>query len=136
MKKDNVFLLLAIVGIGAFLFFDQVRALFRGMGPLEAMQQIITFVLHVAVATIVLTVLFGLPAIVKPWVRMFRWKQKAARRAHAQRGTHRTAQTAQHAPGTGKDQVLWWMLSQMARKSNQPPGARHDDEPPRIRLDL
>jgi hypothetical protein len=41
---------------------------------------IVQFILHVTVATIAGYVVFGLPEIVKPWLRMLRQKRRAVRR--------------------------------------------------------
>jgi len=47
---------------------------------LESLSMILQFVLHVTVATIAGYVIFGLPEIIKPWLRMLRQKRRAVRR--------------------------------------------------------
>ena len=70
-------LILAAAGV---LFWKQVWGMFAGMTIMEAMEFIVTFILHVAVGTIAAYVVFGLPKIIKPWVRLFQWKQRNALR--------------------------------------------------------
>lgn len=78
--KQALTVLTLIVTIAAVLFWKQVLGVFAGMSVLEAMEFIVTFVLHVTVGTVAAYVIFGLPEIVKPWVRMFRQKRRAQRR--------------------------------------------------------
>lgn len=80
MKKEFLLMLIFIAIAGMALFFDQALAALRGMSPLEMIQAIWTFILHVTVGTICATVIFGLPKIVQPWLKTFRWKQRQARR--------------------------------------------------------
>jgi hypothetical protein len=110
MNKHTLIIITFVLGIGAVLFADQLLAIFHGMSPLQAMQMIWTFVLHVAVTTIVGYVVVGLPAIVKPWLRMFLRKRKAT---HRGMDVQKTA--TQRAPRINKDQVLLWMASQMTK---------------------
>ena len=110
MNKHILIIITFVLGIGAVLFADQVLAIFHGMSPLEAMRTIWTFVLHVAVTTILGYVVVGLPAIAKPWLRMFRQKRKAT---HRSMDVQKTA--TQRAPRINKDQVLLWLASQMTK---------------------
>jgi len=84
MKKPFVIVLVIVLVIAAVIFYDQVLAIFQGMSALEAMQTILTFVLHVAVVTILSYVAFTLPEIVKPWLQALRWKRRSARRNRIQ----------------------------------------------------
>jgi len=83
MNKNFVIGIGIVLVIGTALFFDQVLALFAGLSPIEALRQIWTFVLHVTVGTICAYVAFGLPALIKPWMRMFRQKRRDLRRGRA-----------------------------------------------------
>lgn len=81
MKKETLVLLGLIAVAGLALFFDDVAAWLGGMTPLEAVKQIATFILHVTVGTVAATALFGLPKIVKPWMRMLKRRQRRAWRS-------------------------------------------------------
>lgn len=81
MRKEILIFLGLIAVAGLALFFDDVLAYFNGMTPLEAIQQIFTFILHVTIGTVCGYVVFGLPAIVKPWVRMLRRNRRHAWRS-------------------------------------------------------
>lgn len=78
--KQQLIILSLIALAAAALFWQQVWSIFAGMTVLEALDMIVQYILHVAVATITLTVLFGLPKIITPWMRMLRKKQRAQRR--------------------------------------------------------
>lgn len=123
MKKEYLIFLIILLVIGAILFFDQVLALFQGMSVLEAMQKILTFILHVVVVTIISYVAFTIPNIVKPWLRMIRRQQRTTR--------HRRRNPKQQPAGpigavSNKDRVLWWMMTQMA---NHPQSKRSSTAP-------
>jgi hypothetical protein len=83
-RKDFMIVLVIIVLIGAFLFHDQILASFQGMSPMEAMKFIVSFVLHVAVATIVSYIAYTLPEFVKPWMNMMRTNRRRGRRQPTQ----------------------------------------------------
>lgn len=73
--------ILSLIALAAVaLFWQQVWGIFAGMTVLESLDMIVTYILHVAIGTIAAVVLFGLPAIIMPWVRMFRKRQRAIRR--------------------------------------------------------
>lgn len=73
MKRSELIILLGLVlVVAAVLFWDQVKDIFAGMTPLEAMQTVVQYILHVVVITIFGYVIFGLPAILKPWLKMLR----------------------------------------------------------------
>lgn len=83
--KGNLLIGLVIVAVvGGALFGDQVLALFAGMTALEALRTIVTFILHVAVATIASWAAFTLPELLKPWRRALRKKRRLARRQPTQ----------------------------------------------------
>lgn len=113
MKKMMVALLF-IAAIGGLVYFDQVLAIFHGMTPLAALKMITDYVLHVAVVTIIGFVVFGLPEIVKPWLRMMRRKQRSVRRGQV------VMPQAPRAPRMNKDAVLMWMASRMAQSDKAP----------------
>lgn len=79
-RKDFVIVLVIVVVVGAILFYDQILAVFQGMSPLEAMRFIVSFVLHVSVATIASYAAYTLPEFVRPWLRMMRTKRRRSRR--------------------------------------------------------
>lgn len=81
MKKEILIFFGLIAVAGLAMFFDDVMAYFNGMTPLEAIKQIFTFVLHVTVGTVCGYVVFGLPAIAKPWMQMLRRKRRASWRS-------------------------------------------------------
>jgi hypothetical protein len=83
-RKDFMIVLVIIVLIGAFLFHDQILARFQGMSPMEAMKFIVSFVIHVAVATIVSNIAYTLPEFVKPWMMMMRTNRRRVRRQPTQ----------------------------------------------------
>jgi len=126
MNKPTLIFLLFVLAIGSLTFADQIAAVFDGMTPLEALNFIVTFILHVAVATIAAWVVFGLPEIVKPWLRMFRRTPAHRRRSAPQAAAPRGARL-------NKDQVLMWMASQMT-KGKTP--ATTPDDPTRIDWDV
>ena len=73
--------ILSLIALAAVaLFWQQVWGIFAGMTVLESLDMIVTYILHVAIGTIAAVVIFGLPAIIMPWVRMFRKRQRAIRR--------------------------------------------------------
>lgn len=83
-RKDFMIVLVIIVLIGAILFYDQILAIFQDMSPMEAMKFIVSFVLHVAVATIVSYIAYTLPEFVKPWMKMMRTNRRRGRRQPTQ----------------------------------------------------
>lgn len=73
MKRSEIMIVLGLVlVVAAVLFWDQVMAIFAGMTPLEAMQTIVQYVLHVTVITIFGFLIFGLPEIARPWIKMLK----------------------------------------------------------------
>lgn len=86
VKKEYLLVLGLVAVIGGLLFFDQVMAVFQGMTPLDAIQTIWQFILHVTVGTIFAYLIIGLPEIVKPWVRMLRRRRRIWRAGPDARG--------------------------------------------------
>lgn len=84
MRGGFMIVLCIIAVIGAALFGNQIVALFAGMTPLESLQVIVKFILHVAVATIVSYVALTAPELLKPWMRTLRRKRRTARRQPVQ----------------------------------------------------
>jgi hypothetical protein len=128
LNKHILIIITFVLGIGTVLFADQVLAIFHGMSPLEAMQFIWSFVLHVAVTTIVGYVVVGLPKIVKPWLRMTR-KQRRSRIGMQQ------VVSAPKMPRLNKDQLLLWMAEKLAKPTTKATTAQNSDED-RIRFKL
>lgn len=111
MSKHVLIVLAFVAAIGGLVFADQVMSLFQGMTPLEMLQTLWTFVLHMAVTTALGYVVIGLPKIAQPWLRALRWKQKAVRRGRIQ-----PKPAAPRAPRMSKDVVLYWLANQLQRK--------------------
>jgi len=78
--KNILLGLTTILLMAAALFWEEVWGIFAGMSVLESLSMILQFILHVTVATIAGYVVFGLPEIIKPWLRMLRQKRRAVRR--------------------------------------------------------
>lgn len=129
MNKHIMIVLFFILGIGAALYVEDILAVFHGMGPLQALEFILNYVLHVAVVTIVAFVAFGLPKLVQPWMKLLRQKRKAVRRGEIVR----RAPSAPRLPRMNKE-LLAWMMSQMARQAPKQPVQRRDGDDIRLRF--
>jgi len=126
MKKSFLILAVVAVVIGATLFYDQVLAIFHGMSALEAMQTIVTFVLHVMVVTILSYVAFTLPEIFKPWLQALRWKRRAVRR---NRGAQKIQGEKQKASRLTTDQIVKYLMAQtMSKPRRDVPAASPQDD--------
>jgi hypothetical protein len=115
--KNFMIVLGVIVVIAVALFWREVLGLFAGMSPLEAMQQIVTFILHVAVATIAAYAVMTVPEFIKPWIGTFRSRQRQARR-----GRGATAVQRVKAPGMSKlskDKMLIALTQQLMQKQTK-----------------
>ncbi len=127
--KNFVILLSVIVVIAAALFWREVTGIFAGMSPLEAMRQIVTFILHVAVATILAYAAMTVPEFIKPWLRTFKFRQRQARRVHSS-AVLRSVKT-QGAPKLNKDRMLIALVEQLMQKhtkGKERPAADRDDQ--------
>lgn len=121
--KGSLLIVLGIVAvIGGALFGDQVMALFAGMSPLEMLRMIVTFVLHVAVATILSFVAFTAPELLKPWMRTLRRKRRAARRGEPVKAT------MPRAPKMNYAALASWLLN----RQNTQSAPRTRQQPPTI----
>lgn len=89
--KQYVIVLSLIGAAAAALFWKQVLAIFIGMTVLESLEMIVQFVLHVAVATVIAYGVMTLPEFIKPYWKLFRWKQRAARRGARRQVIHEAA---------------------------------------------
>lgn len=78
--KNYIIVLVLVLVVSVGLFWQDVFAIFVGMTPLQAMEQIVTFILHVAVATIAVYAVTTLPELIKPWLKTFKRQQRQARR--------------------------------------------------------
>ena len=128
MKRQPLVILIIIALIGCVLFADQVLAFFRGMGPLEAIQTIWQFVLHVTVGTICAYMVYTLPEIVKPWLKTLRWKQRQARRLPPGR-------PAVHAPrlprlSAAQQAQQFWLMMRANGRAPSPRSLPHRDAEP------
>ncbi len=127
--KNFMIVLGVIVVIAAALFWREVLALFAGMSPLGAMQQIVTFILHVAVATIAAYAVMTVPEFLKPWLQTFRFRQRQARRGHG-------APAVQSVKTAGisklsKDKILIALIQQLMQKQakgGESPAVVQDDQ--------
>jgi uncharacterized membrane protein len=135
MEKKYGILIALILLISAALFYDQILAAFSGMSVIESLKFIVTFVLHVTVGTICAYVLFGLPKIIAPWVRMLRLKRKAARKTQRAQGRRQSQTTPQRAPTTSR--VMGYLLNQLGYVEKKPTGQPRAQEPAsHIKLDM
>lgn len=142
MKNFMIFLSVVLM-IAVALFWRQVWGIFAGMSVLEAMNTIVTFILHVAVATIAAYAVMLIPEYVLPWLKALRWKRSGRRSAEGRRQkTEDGRQAVLSMPKfRGKDQLLMQMLAQMATPTLPSPKRKTrlgegDKEEPVIRLDL
>lgn len=113
--------ILALIA-GVMLFPDQVLAQFRGMTPLKAMKTIVTFILHVAVGTILAYAAYTLPEIVSPWLKALK------RRLNGKKYKSTDFQKVQKTPRMSTDALMRaYMLQQMSGKSKPVDSAPRDD---------
>jgi len=134
MKREYAVFISIVLVAGAALFYDQILAIFGGMSVIESMKFIVTFLLHVTVGTICAYVLFGLPEIIKPWMRMLRQKRKTARKMQRAEGRRQTITTPQRAPTTNR--VMSYLLNQLGFVEKKPAGQPQVQEPSHIKLDM
>jgi hypothetical protein len=133
MNKKIMIALGFILLIGAALFYDQIWAVFSGMSVMESMKFIVTFILQVTVGTICAYVLFGLPKIIQPWMRLLRQKRKVSRKM--QRAEGRRQILPQRAPT--QNRVMSYLLNQLGfveKKSTGQPQVQ--ETPSHIKLDM
>jgi hypothetical protein len=123
--------------IGVTIFPEQVLGLFRGKSPLESMQMIATFILHVVTVTIGLWVVYTLPEIFGPWMKVVRGKILSLRIGKKRRGLETPPHSVgQRMPRLTTAQMLQMLMMQQSQRSprrdmpNQPAG---QDE---IRIDF
>jgi hypothetical protein len=127
--RNFVIILSVIVVIAAALFWREVVGVFAGMSPLEAIQQIVTFILHVAVATIAAYAVMTVPEFIKPWMRTFRLHQRQARRGHGAAAVQSVK--TQGMPKLSKDKMLIALVQQLMQKQakgGESPAAVQDDQ--------
>jgi len=134
VKRNEIMIVLGLVlVVAAVLFWDQVMATFAGMTPLEAMQTIVQYILHVTVITIFGFLIFGLPEIVKPWIKMLK---RSPRRWRS--GPNAQWQKAPRMPKLTAEQRTLLLLQQlqngrMPKQATPPSGTQGQNENP---LDL
>lgn len=121
MNKNVMIVLAFVLGIGAILFADEVIAIFAGMSALEALRSIWTFFLHVAVTTVLGYVVFGLPEIVKPWVRMLKRSARAKKRAMRRGEVVLKAVSRPRNTRINKDALIAWLASQNLKRVKTEP---------------
>jgi hypothetical protein len=111
MKRNEIMMVGGLVLVaGAILFWDQVKTLFTGMTPLEAMQTIVQYILHVTVITIVGFLIFGLPEIVEPWIKMAkRYGKQSSRRWKGGPNAHWQARTPKMPRLTQEQRFMLWL---------------------------
>ncbi len=130
--KNFVIILGVTVVIAAALFWREVVGIFAGMTPLEAMQQIVTFILHVAVATIAAYAVATVPEFVKPWMRTFRFRQRQSRRIRGAAAAHPVqGMRVQGMSKLNKDKMLIALIEQLMQKQTkgrERPAAVRDDQ--------
>lgn len=133
MKREVMIVLGLVLVAAAVLFWDQIMSAFAGMTPLEAMQTIVQYILHVTVITIFGFLIFGLPEIVKPWIKMLKRAPKRWRS-----GPNAQWQKAPRMPKLTAEQRTLLLLQQlqngrMPRQTTPPSNMHEKDEQP---LDL
>jgi hypothetical protein len=137
--KNAMIVLTIILLIAVVLFWREVWGIFAGMSVLEAMNTIVTFILHVAVATIAVYALTLIPEYVMPWLKVFKIKQRQDRKA---RRHGRMPEPIARAPRLNVNKVL---LSLLARQAPSAFGispkrrarlGESENEEPTIRVDL
>jgi hypothetical protein len=130
--KNFMIVLTIILLIAVVLFWREVWGIFAGMSVLEAMNTIVTFILHVTVATIAVYALTLIPEYVMPWLKVFKIKQRQARKA---RRHGRIPEPTVKAPRLNANSMLISLLArQMGVSKNRKP-VQYED-PPNIHLDL
>jgi hypothetical protein len=133
MKREVMIVLGLVLVAAAVLFWDQIMSAFAGMTPLEAMQTIVQYILHVTVITIFGFLIFGLPEIVKPWIEMLKRAPKRWRS-----GPNAQWQKAPRMPKLTAEQRTLLLLQQLQngrtpRQTTPPSNMYEKDEQP---LDL
>jgi hypothetical protein len=109
--KNAMIVLSFLLLIACVLFWKQVWGIFAGMSVLEAMNTIVTFILHVAVATIAAYAVTLVPEYVSPWLKALRWKRRQFRRGRASP----VDVSAPRMPKlNGRDQMLLTLMRQMS----------------------
>ena len=73
---------------------------------LESLKQIVTFILHVAVATIAAYAAMTLPEFIKPWMRAFKVRQRQMRRGRYTVEGKRSKVKGQMKPKPGQAIVI------------------------------
>jgi MFS superfamily sulfate permease-like transporter len=137
--KTAMVVLTFILAIAVVLFWRQVWGIFAGMSVLEAMNTIVTFILHVTVATISVYALTLIPEYVLPWLKVFRIKQRRAMKA---RRHGRMPEQAVKAPRMNFNKMLLSLLARQAPSAFDISTKRRarlwesEIEEPTIRLDL
>jgi len=126
MDKKGVLILSVIaLVVGAVFFGDQVLSTFRGMSPLEAMKFIVTFILHITAGTIAAYMLYNLPEIFGPFVKLL--KGGSSKR---QMGRRTEAPKVQKTPRWSTDQMMRMFIDRELTKGSgrkTPPTAPQDD---------
>lgn len=142
-----LFMVLLLITAG-LLFFDQVLSIFQGMTVLQSMQMIIQFILHVAVATIAAYAVYQVNELILPWWRAakYRWMRFQKKQIKMRNQWFDKALEKRSAPKTKsmslpkgmRDQALYWMIDQLARKNPQSSSTQivPRDDSPRTRLDV
>ena len=122
MKKDILIFLGLIAMAGIVIFIDPIWKYFSTMGPLEAIQQIFTFILHVVIVTICVYVVTTLPEIVKPWMKVLKLRAKweSGPNAHWRRPGEPATKVS--SPRLTNDQKFMMMLMKMSQPGR--PSAR------------
>jgi hypothetical protein len=106
MIKNFTITLTIILVIAAGLFWREVWGVFAGMSVLESLKQIVTFVLHVAVATIAAYAAMTLPEFIKPWMRAFKVRQRQMRRGRFSVAGQRSKVNPQRMPKPKPGQAI------------------------------
>jgi hypothetical protein len=118
MKSLITFLTFIFIA-GCALFWREVWGIFAGKSPLEALDMIGQFLLHVGMLTIVGFLVTTIPAFIKPWLKVARLNGR--RRLKSVRRQPQQVEARMAMPKMNKNQMIEWLVSQQVLKSNPSP---------------
>lgn len=130
--KNFITFLLVIVFIACTLFWRQVWDIFAGMTVLESLNTIVTFILHVTVATIATYAAVTLTEFIKPWLKAFRKSKRAQRRG---RIAQQPAVITRSLKLNTNQMMQAWLMQQMGI-NKRTSSAAHEEPQSYIRLDF
>lgn len=134
MIKKFTVVLIFIAAVGSLVFYDQVLSAFNGMSVIESIKVIWTFVLHVALGTVFAVILYQALELLDPLVKfsakMLQRKRRNLRRGRFTQKIQSPRQPHAGRPRIGKDQILYWMMSQLMKRTPSSTYRNDRSEPP------